>query len=60
MKNLFLTTFLCFFLIAALAGGAAVQTLPWRDQVSYFANQSLFYIQQTIQPIVDLVKDATR
>lgn len=60
MKNLFFTTFLGFFIIAALASGAAVQTLPWRDQVSFFANQALFYIQQTAQPVVDLVRDATR
>ncbi|MFO1242989.1 MAG: hypothetical protein U1E36_07310 [Rickettsiales bacterium] len=57
MKNFFLMTFLTFFLIAFLASGAAVQTLPWRDQLSFFANQSLFYIQQTTQPFFDWLHD---
>lgn len=58
-KNFFLMTFLTFFLIAALAGGAAVEGMPWRDQLSIFANQALYYMHETARPAIEFIQDLT-
>lgn len=50
-------TFLTFFLIAALSGGASVEGMPWRDQLSIFTNQAIYYIQETARPAIDFIKD---
>lgn len=60
MKNMGLWTFITLFLIVALANLPMVQGMPISVQLSYFANEAMWYMQQILQPVADFIRQFTR
>ena len=59
MKNMGLWTFLTIFFIIALANLPMVQGMPLAVQLSFFANEALWYMQQMMEPVVDFIRQYT-
>jgi hypothetical protein len=60
MKNFGLWTFITLFVILALANMPMVQGMPFTVQLSYFANEALWYMQQAAEPFVEFVRSFQR
>lgn len=60
MKNFGFWTFMTLFIIVALASGPMVQGMPISVQLSYFANEALFYLRSILDPVMDFFRNLTR
>ncbi|MBY0354915.1 MAG: hypothetical protein K2Q12_04200 [Rickettsiales bacterium] len=59
-RNFGLWTFITVFGIIALANLPMVQDMPLAVQLSYFANEALWYIRQFTDPVMDYVRQLSR
>lgn len=60
MKNFGLWTFLTMFVILALANMPMVQGMPIAVQLSYFANEALWYMKQAAEPFMEFIRSLSR
>lgn len=60
MRNFGLWTFLTIFLIMALANMPLVQGMPLSSQLSYFANEAIYYMRQFTGPLMDWIRNLSR
>jgi hypothetical protein len=56
MKNFGLWTFITAFIIIGLANLPMVQGMPLSMQLSFIANEALWYMQQAAEPVMDLLR----
>jgi uncharacterized protein YggT (Ycf19 family) len=60
MKHFGFWTFMTLFVIVALASSPMVQGMPLSMQLSYFANEALYYLHSILDPALEFIRNLTR